>query len=47
MLGGESSFENLGIARPEANRAKADLTIEEFIGLCKDVLVNFGYSVEK
>ena len=46
-LGGESSFENLGITRPEANRAKSDLTLDEFIGLCKDVLVNFGYKVSK
>jgi 5-methylcytosine-specific restriction endonuclease McrA len=47
ILGGESSFENLGIARPEANRAKNDMTVEEFIGLCKDVLINFGYKVIK
>jgi len=47
LLGGESSFDNLGIARPEANRAKNDLTIDEFIGLCKDVLINFGYTVNK
>jgi CRISPR/Cas system Type II protein with McrA/HNH and RuvC-like nuclease domain len=46
-LGGECTFENLGIARPEANRAKSDLTLEEFILLCKDVLVNFGYKVSK
>ena len=46
-LGGESSFDNLGIARPEANRAKNNLTLDEFIGLCKDVLVNFGYKVTK
>lgn len=46
-LGGESSFENLGVARPEANRAKSDLTLDEFIKLCKDVLVNFGYKVTK
>ena len=46
-LGGASSFENLGIAKPEANRAKSDLTLEEFILLCKDVLVNFGYKVSK
>lgn len=45
--GGESSFANLGVARPEANRAKSDLTLEEFIGLCVDVLVNFGYKVSK
>ena len=46
-LGGESSFDNLGICRPEANRAKSDLTLEEFISLCKDVLLNFGYQVTK
>ena len=47
MLGGDFSFENLGVARPEANRAKADLMVDEFIELCKDVLVNFGYDVTK
>lgn len=46
-LGGDFSFENLGIARPEANRAKSDLMVDEFIELCKDVLVNFGYTVAK
>jgi CRISPR/Cas system Type II protein with McrA/HNH and RuvC-like nuclease domain len=45
--GGTSSFENLGIAKPEANRAKYDLSVEEFIELCKDVLINFGYTVNK
>lgn len=45
--GGDSTFTNLGIATPEANRAKADLTVKEFIDLCKDVLVNFGYKVTK
>lgn len=47
VLGGECSFENLGITRPEANRAKNTLTVEEFILLCKDVLINFGYTVTK
>jgi CRISPR/Cas system Type II protein with McrA/HNH and RuvC-like nuclease domain len=46
-LGGEFTFENLGVARPEANRAKGELTVDEFISLCKDVLVNFGYDVNK
>ena len=45
--GGDSSFENLGITTPEANRAKYNMTVEEFIELCKDVLCNFGYKVEK
>lgn len=46
-LGGDSSFNNLGIACPEANRAKSDLLIEDFILLCRDVLLNFGYTVTK
>ena len=45
--GGDSSFENLGITKPEANRAKNDLTVDEFVELCKDVLINFGYKVIK
>jgi 5-methylcytosine-specific restriction endonuclease McrA len=43
--GGESTFENLGITTPEANYAKGDLSVDEFIELCKDVLKNFGYKV--
>jgi CRISPR/Cas system Type II protein with McrA/HNH and RuvC-like nuclease domain len=46
-LGGSNTFDNLGITRPEANRAKNDLTVDEFIELCKDVLINFGYDVIK
>ncbi len=46
-LGGTNTFDNLGVARPEANRAKNDLTVDEFIELCKDVLINFGYDVIK
>ena len=45
--GGKSIFENLGVTTPEANQAKSDMTVEEFIELCKDVLTNFGYKVEK
>jgi CRISPR/Cas system Type II protein with McrA/HNH and RuvC-like nuclease domain len=45
--GGDSTFENLGIVTPEANRAKSDMTVDEFIQLCKDVLENFGYKVTK
>ena len=45
--GGDNSFGNLGIATPEANQAKSDLSIEEFIQLSKDVLENFGYKVTK
>ena len=45
--GGDNSFENLGVATPEANQSKSDLTIEEYLQLCKDVLENFGYKVSK
>ena len=45
--GGDSSFENLGIATPQANRAKNDLSVVDFIELCKDVLEHNGYSVTK
>jgi hypothetical protein len=45
--GGDNSIDNLGIAVKAANMAKSDLTIEEFIQLCKDVLVNHGYDVKK
>jgi len=45
--GGESTFENLGITTPEANYAKGNLSVDEFIDLCKDVLENFGYKVSK
>jgi CRISPR/Cas system Type II protein with McrA/HNH and RuvC-like nuclease domain len=45
--GGDCSFENLGIARKESNKAKSDLLVEEFIELCKDVLEHNGYIVTK
>jgi CRISPR/Cas system Type II protein with McrA/HNH and RuvC-like nuclease domain len=45
--GGDNSFENLGIATPDANRAKHNLSVEEFIQLSKDILENFGYKVTK
>ena len=45
--GGDNTLDNLGIACKEANMAKSDMNLNEFIDLCKEVLVNFGYSVEK
>ena len=45
--GGEDTFENLGVTTREANQSKSDLTIEEYLQLCKDVLENFGYKVSK
>ena len=46
-LKGNSTLENLGITCKEANMAKSDLTKEEFIQLCKDVLENNGYKIQR
>ena len=43
--GGENSLDNLGITTKEANQAKHNMTEEEFVQLCKDVLVHRGYSI--
>ena len=40
--GGTSALDNLGLASPEANQAKSDLSVEEFIQLCIDVLLRFN-----
>lgn len=45
--GGDNSLENLGIATSQANKCKHDLTPEELIQFCKDVLTNHGYNVER
>jgi len=45
--GGDNSFSNLGIACKDANQAKSDMLIDDFIILCRDVLVHHGYKVEK
>lgn len=37
----------MGIACVAANQAKKDLSVEEFIQLCKEVCENFGYEVKK
>ena len=41
-LGGDNRLENLGIACQEANSAKADLSLEDFLDLCYDVLKHHG-----
>ncbi len=43
--GGSNTLENAEIATKQANQAKNDLTVEEFIQLCKDTLTNFGYKI--
>ena len=44
---GTNGLENLGLCVPEANQAKSDLSVDEFLELCKDVLEHNGYSVKK
>lgn len=45
--GGNSSIENLQIVCIDANRAKGDMTEEEFLDLCKEVVLQAGYKVYK
>lgn len=45
--GGDNSLDNLGICTSEANKAKQDMTPEQFIILCKKVLEYNGYQVLK
>lgn len=46
-LGGESTLDNLGIATKNANLAKSDMTVEQFLALCEKVLKHHGYEVRK
>lgn len=43
--GGENTLNNLGICCRNANRAKHDMSIEQFFNLCKEILENNGYEV--
>jgi hypothetical protein len=45
--GGDNSIENLGITCREANYAKSDLLLDQFIELCKEILVHHGYEVKR
>lgn len=45
--GGTNELNNLGVACKEANMAKSDMLLEDFIQLCKEVLENNGYAVNK
>jgi CRISPR/Cas system Type II protein with McrA/HNH and RuvC-like nuclease domain len=44
---GGDSLDNLGLCCAEANKAKSDMTPEEFIDLCREVLEHNGYIVDK
>lgn len=45
--GGSNELDNLGIVTPTANQVKSDMTLEELIEFCKDVLTYNGHKVEK
>lgn len=45
--GGTNELSNLNIAIKEANIAKQDMTIEEFLSFCSEVLQHNGYRVTK
>jgi CRISPR/Cas system Type II protein with McrA/HNH and RuvC-like nuclease domain len=43
--GGDNSLSNCGLASRNANRSKADMTLEEYLSLCKRVLEYNGFRV--
>ena len=45
--GGSNELDNLGICTLVSNQSKSYQTVEEYIELCKKVLINFGYKVSK
>jgi CRISPR/Cas system Type II protein with McrA/HNH and RuvC-like nuclease domain len=45
--GGNNNLDNLGICTKEANQSKSDLSIDEYLELCKDVLEYNDYTVKK
>lgn len=45
--GGDNSLENLGLAEKHANLAKSNLSVDELLRLCEDILRNNGYTVTK
>lgn len=45
--GGSNELSNLGVSIPVANKSKSNLTLEEYLELCKKVLEHHGYTVTK
>ena len=43
--GGTGGIENMGIACYEANQAKGNLTVDEALELCKEILEHHGYNI--
>lgn len=44
---GINTLENMGLVCKVANQAKADMTVDEFLKLCKEVLEHNGYTVSR
>lgn len=44
---GDNSLENMSLTTREANSAKGDMYLDDFVNLCVDVCKNFGYKVTK
>jgi len=45
--GGNSTIDNLGICCRDANQAKHDMSVEELLCLCKEILEHNGYEVKR
>lgn len=43
--GGRNALDNMGLTCKEANMAKSNMSFDEFINLCKEVLVHNGYKI--
>ena len=44
--GGTNELSNMGITIPQANKMKCDLTTDELLSLCKEILIHHNYKVE-
>lgn len=45
--GGTNTLDNLGICTKKANQSKTDMTHDEYLELCKAVLIHHGYNITK
>lgn len=45
--GGSNDLNNMGLTCKDANMSKTDLSVEEYLALCKEVLEHNGYKVNK
>ena len=45
--GGTNTLSNLGLCVKDANTAKGDMSVDELVDLCKDILQHNGYEIKK